>query len=186
MALRIWTLQLGTAAKRFLGVSQGIRFNSAIFSSTSSFENELDTTENEIVAPNFTNRNPRNLEQLALARKERGWKTTWPTQEYWHRLRLKQTHNHVEGYIEHCSGQIVVSASTREWAIKQHLHHTTGVTACINVGRVLAQRCLEAGINFVDCQVIIPYEKHSESIQGFHNAVSEGGVELKELRRIYE
>lgn len=45
----------------------------------------MDTSENEIVAPEFTNRNPRNLEQLALARKERGWKTTWPKREFWHR-----------------------------------------------------------------------------------------------------
>ncbi|KAL8186000.1 UNVERIFIED_CONTAM: hypothetical protein K2H54_061355 [Gekko kuhli] len=84
MALRRWTLQLGTSAKEFLGRGQGIRFSSAISSSTP-FEIELDSTENEIVAPDFTNRNPRNLEQLALARKERGWKTTWPKQEYWHR-----------------------------------------------------------------------------------------------------
>ncbi|XP_015268476.1 PREDICTED: 39S ribosomal protein L18, mitochondrial [Gekko japonicus] len=186
MALRRWTLQLGTSAKGFLGPGQGIRFSSAISSSTPSFENELDLTENEIVAPDFTNRNPRNLEQLSLARKERGWKTTWPNQEYWHRLRLQQTHHHVRGYVEHCSGHIVVSASTQEWAIKKYLHRTTGVAACVNVGRVLAQRCLEAGISFVDFQVITPWEKHCDTLKGFQNAVSEGGVVLKELRRVYE
>nr|XP_056709284.1 39S ribosomal protein L18, mitochondrial [Euleptes europaea] len=166
--------------------SLGIRFSSAIPSSTPSVEDELDTTENEIVAPDFTNRNPRNLQQLALARKERGWKTTWPTQEYWHRLRLEQTQNHVEAYVEHCSGQIVVSASTQEWAIKKYLHRTTGVTACVNVGQVLAQRCLEAGINFVDFRAVIPWSKRCDTIRSFRNAMSEGGVVLKELRRIYE
>ncbi|XP_060097688.1 large ribosomal subunit protein uL18m [Heteronotia binoei] len=186
MALRRWTSQLGTAAKGFLRAGQGVRFSSAISSSTTSVENGLDTTENEIVAPDFTNRNPRNLEQLALARKERGWRTTWPKQDYWHRLRLEQTQNHVEANVEHCSGHIVVSASTREWAIKKYLHRTTGVAACVNVGHVLAQRCLEAGINFVEFQTITPWEKCSDSIQSFQNAVSEGGVVLKELRRIYE
>ena len=40
---------------------------------------------NEAVAPEFTNRNPRNLELLAVARKERGWGTVWPSREFWHR-----------------------------------------------------------------------------------------------------
>ena len=36
---------------------------------------EADPVGNEAVAPEFTNRNPRNLELLAVARKERGWGT---------------------------------------------------------------------------------------------------------------
>lgn len=40
---------------------------------------------NEVVNPTFVNRNPRNLEQMALAVKERGWKTTWPHREFYHR-----------------------------------------------------------------------------------------------------
>ncbi|XP_061480274.1 large ribosomal subunit protein uL18m isoform X2 [Rhineura floridana] len=183
MALRRWTLQLGTAAR---GFSEGIRCSSSVPSSIPSVEDEVDTRENEIVVPDFSNRNPRNLEQLALARKERGWKTTWPTKEFWLRLRLEQTQKHVEAYVEHCSGHIVVSASTREWAIKKHLHSTSGAAACENVGRVLAQRCLEAGINFVDIAATIPWEKHGDSVQRFQNAMTEGGVTLKELRRIYE
>lgn len=44
-----------------------------------------DPLDNEAVAPEFTNRNPRNLELLAVARKERGWGTVWPSREFWHR-----------------------------------------------------------------------------------------------------
>ncbi|KAF7253783.1 39S ribosomal protein L18, mitochondrial [Varanus komodoensis] len=173
MALRRSILQLGITARGFGGPGQVSRISSNIPSSTHSVEDEVDTAENDIVAPDFTNRNPRNLEQLAVARKERGWHTTWPTHEYWNRLRLERTQRHVEGYVEHWSGHIVVSASTKEWAIKKYLHKTSGVTACRNVGRVLAQRCLEAGINFVDVRI-------------FQNSMTEGGVELQELRRIYE
>lgn len=43
--------------------------------------------ENEVVSPTFVNRNPRNLEQMALAVKDRGWKTTWPHREFYHRSR---------------------------------------------------------------------------------------------------
>uniref|UniRef100_A0AAZ3PMR6 Uncharacterized protein n=1 Tax=Oncorhynchus tshawytscha TaxID=74940 RepID=A0AAZ3PMR6_ONCTS len=35
--------------------------------------------------PSFLNRNPRNLEQMALALKDRGWRTTWPSQKFYHR-----------------------------------------------------------------------------------------------------
>ncbi|XP_053150520.1 39S ribosomal protein L18, mitochondrial isoform X2 [Hemicordylus capensis] len=182
--LRKCALQLGPAAR---GLREtGRRFSSSLPSSTHSVEDEVDTRENETVAPDFTNRNPRNLEQMVVARKERGWKTTWPKREYWHRLRLERTQRHVEAYVEHSSGCVVVSASTREWAIKKHLRNTAGVAACENVGRVLAQRCLEGGINFVDFRTVIPWEKHCDSIQKFQNAMTEGGVVLKELRRIYE
>ncbi|NXL96671.1 RM18 protein, partial [Tyrannus savana] len=166
-------------------------------------ETEVDTSENEIVAPDFTNRNPRNLEQLALARKERGWKTTWPKREFWHRLRLERTQHYIEAFVERSNGDVVVSASTREWAIKRHLYSPKGVAACKNLGRVMAQRCLEAGINFVNFKAIIPWEYRCDSaiqmaflriylclyllnkIQEFEKAMEEGGVVLREPRRIY-
>ncbi|NWH50816.1 RM18 protein, partial [Fregata magnificens] len=155
-------------------------------------ETEVDTSENEVVAPDFTNRNPRNLEQLALARKERGWKTTWPKREFWHRLRLERTQHYVEAFVERCNGDVVVSASTREWAIKRHLYSPKGVTACKNLGRVMAQRCLEAGINFVNFKAVIPWEYRCDSASThlltleFEKAMEEGGVILREPRRIYQ
>ncbi|XP_062980547.1 large ribosomal subunit protein uL18m [Elgaria multicarinata webbii] len=186
MALRRSVLQLGIAARGFREPGQVIRFSSSVPSSIPSVEDEVDTAENEIVAPDFTNRNPRNLELLAVARKERGWETSWPTREYWHRLRLERTQRHVKAYVEHRNGHIVVSASTQEWAIKKHLYNTSGVTACMNVGRVVAHRCLEAGINFVDFRATIPWEKRGTAVQSFANAVTEGGVVLEELQRLYD
>ncbi|XP_001381457.1 39S ribosomal protein L18, mitochondrial isoform X2 [Monodelphis domestica] len=146
---------------------------------------EVDPKENEKIAPEFTNRNPRNLERLALARKERGWATVWPSRAYWHRLRVNRTQHHIEAFVEHSSGDVVVSASTREWAIKKHLYRTRNVNACENIGRVLAQRCLEAGINFMAFYPT-PWEESSESIQRLQDAMKEGGVVLREPRRIYE
>ncbi|KFV39083.1 hypothetical protein N341_00219, partial [Tyto alba] len=180
----------------------GLRFASTTASLKT--ETEVDTSENEVVAPEFTNRNPRNLEQLALARKERGWKTTWPKREFWHRLRFERTQHYVEAFVERCNGDVVVSASTREWAIKRHLYSPKGVSACKNLGRVMAQRCLEAGINFVNFKAIIPWEYRCDSamlmfflcihshlsllnkIKEFEKAMEEGGVILREPRRIYQ
>uniref|UniRef100_A0A8B9CKR5 Large ribosomal subunit protein uL18m n=1 Tax=Anser brachyrhynchus TaxID=132585 RepID=A0A8B9CKR5_9AVES len=160
----------------------GFRFASTTASLKT--ETEVDTRENDVVASDFTNRNPRNLEQLALARKERGWKTTWPKREFWHRLRLERTQHYVEAFVERCNGDVVVSASTREWAIKRHLYSPKGVTACKNLGRVMAQRCLEAGINFVNFKAVIPWERRCDSAK-FEKAMKEGGVVLQEPRRIY-
>ncbi|XP_068794960.1 large ribosomal subunit protein uL18m [Struthio camelus] len=175
---------LGTAAGRLQTPAAGLRFASTTASLKT--ESEVDTRENEIVAPDFTNRNPRNLEQLALARKERGWKTTWPKHEFWHRLRLERTQHYVEAFVERCNGDVVVSASTREWAIKRHLYSPKGVAACKNLGHVMAQRCLEAGINFVNFKAVIPWEHRCDSIQEFEKAMKEGGVVLYEPRRIYQ
>lgn len=154
-------------------------------SSTPATQHDVATKENEAVAPEFTNRNPRNLELLGVARKERGWATVWPSREFWHRLRVIRTQHHIEAVVEHQNGQVVISASTREWAIKKHLYSTRNVVACESIGRVLAQRCLEAGINFMVYQPT-PWEASSDSIKRLQSAMAEGGVVLREPRRIYE
>lgn len=79
------------------------------------------------------------------------------------RLRLERTQHYVEAFVERCNGDVVVSASTREWAIKRHLYSPKGVAACRNLGRVMAQRCLEAGINFVNFKAVIPWEYRCDS-----------------------
>ncbi|XP_030046195.1 large ribosomal subunit protein uL18m isoform X2 [Microcaecilia unicolor] len=148
-------------------------------------ESKVDTRENEVVSPHFMNRNPRNLERMALARKDRGWATVWPSRQFWHRLRFERSQNHVTAFVEHCDGHVVVSASTQEWAVKRHLYSTRDAAASENVGRVLAQRCLEAGISYMVFKVI-PWEFNHEGVQRFRNAMMEGGVVLTEPRRIYQ
>ncbi|XP_068128653.1 large ribosomal subunit protein uL18m [Hyperolius riggenbachi] len=164
---------------------QAIRPASSTASAYTSPVVEVDTSENEIVNPEFNNRNPRNLERLALAVKDRGWGTMWPTRAYWHRLRLERSHHHVTAYVEHANGKIVLSASTREWAVKKQLYRTTDVMACQNIGRVMAQRCLEAGIHYMVFREI-PWVYRSESVQQFRKAMTEGGILFTESPRIYE
>lgn len=68
----------------FLYFLIGVKFNSSV-PNPIPLPDEVDTRENEIVAPEFTNRNPLNLERLAIARKDLGWKTSWPKRDYWYR-----------------------------------------------------------------------------------------------------
>ena len=63
-----------------------------------------------------------------------------------HRLQFLITNRHTRAQVVHNSGLVLVSASTTEFEISRHLYKTTDVTAARNIGRVIAQRCLEAGI----------------------------------------
>ncbi|XP_036621976.1 39S ribosomal protein L18, mitochondrial isoform X2 [Trichosurus vulpecula] len=106
----------------------GFRLAPLITSPNPAAAPEGDTKENEAIAPEFTNRNPRNLERLALARKERGWGTVWPPRAYWHRLRVQRTQHHIEAFVEHHDGNVVVSASTREATTECHERRWGGAT----------------------------------------------------------
>ncbi|KAK3749371.1 hypothetical protein RRG08_013968, partial [Elysia crispata] len=111
----------------------------------------MSTKDNSdyVISPVYRNRNPRNLEKLGYARKRLGWKFQSPRKDYYHKLVLQRSSRHTKAWVEHCSGKIVLSASTTEYAINSQLSSFTDVSACENIGRVLAQRCLESGITAV-------------------------------------
>uniref|UniRef100_A0A4W5PE55 Large ribosomal subunit protein uL18m n=1 Tax=Hucho hucho TaxID=62062 RepID=A0A4W5PE55_9TELE len=105
------------------------------------------TVDNEAVNPTFVNRNPRNLEQMALAVKDRGWRTTWPSQKFYHRLVFSRSQHHLTGEVFANGDPVpVLLCSTKEWALKHELGSTRCVAASQAVGEVLAQRCRQAGI----------------------------------------
>lgn len=49
------------------------------------------------VNPRFVNRNPRNLEQMLLARKPVGWEWDRPSRTYWYRLEIQLAKRNVFG-----------------------------------------------------------------------------------------
>ena len=51
--------------------------------------------------------------------------------------------------LNHSSGIKVVEASTKEFCIARYLHKTSDVAAAFNIGRVIALRCKEVGLNRV-------------------------------------
>nr|XP_040028475.1 39S ribosomal protein L18, mitochondrial [Gasterosteus aculeatus aculeatus] len=146
---------------------------------------ERSAEENEAVSPTFVNRNPRNLEQLALAVKDRGWDTIWPRREFYHRLEFSRTQHHVTARVFSSSSPVpVLSCSTREWALKKELASTNCVAACQAVGEVLAQRCQQAGITRMVYRAI-PWTYRSDAVQSFRTAIKGGGITLSEPRRKY-
>ena len=74
---------------------------------------------------------------------------------------INQTSRHSSAYIEHHTGQKIISASTEEWAIKKFLRSNLDVKAMETIGRVLAQRCLECGL----LEVHSSYEAESSSLK---------------------
>ncbi|XP_056138399.1 39S ribosomal protein L18, mitochondrial [Lampris incognitus] len=141
--------------------------------------------DDEAVNPTFVNRNPRNLEQMALALKERGWKTTWPHRQFYHRLVFSRTQHHVTAEVFSNNSPLpVLSCSTKEWAVKQALPTTNCVAACQAVGEVLAHRCRQAGITRMVYRAI-PWQYRADSVQYFRKAMIEGGIILSEPRRKY-
>ncbi|CAK6956588.1 S ribosomal protein L18%2C mitochondrial [Scomber scombrus] len=141
--------------------------------------------ENEAVNPTFVNRNPRNLEQMALAVKDRGWKTVWPHREFYHRLVFSRTQHHVTAEVFSSSSPVpVLSCSTKEWAVKKELASTNCVAACQAVGEVLAHRCHQAGITRMVYKAI-PWTYRSDAVQSFRAAIKNGGITLSEPRRKY-
>uniref|UniRef100_A0AAY4C7V3 Large ribosomal subunit protein uL18m n=1 Tax=Denticeps clupeoides TaxID=299321 RepID=A0AAY4C7V3_9TELE len=146
---------------------------------------EPEVHDGEAANETFVNRNPRNLEQMALAVKDRGWGTTWPSREFYHRLLLSRSQHHVTAEVFSCESPVpVVSCSTQEWAVKRELSSTRCVAACQAVGEVLAQRCREAGITRMTYREV-PWTFRSEAVKAFWIAVKNGGVTLSEPRRKY-
>ncbi|XP_038074324.1 39S ribosomal protein L18, mitochondrial-like [Patiria miniata] len=140
-------------------------------------------SENDVVSPDFVNRNPRNLERMAVARRDKGWYRSHPKKNYWHKLHFEKSNRHTKAYIQHYNGDIVVSASTKEWAIKKHLYSTADVAAAENIGHILAQRCLESGISYVHCNIDAK-TKSFERVDVFLKALQNGGLVLSEPRSI--
>eukprot|EP00794_Sanderia_malayensis_P013913 gene13913-15362_t len=127
------------------------------------------------------NRNPRNMELLGY-NKPRGYGTLYRRRDFWNRLNLIITNSHTTAYIDHHTGEILASASTQEFGIARHLWSNTDVNALVNIGRVIAQRCKECGIDRVFWHM--KAEKKKEKVQAFVKALKDEGMKLHEPKRI--
>ncbi|OXU20813.1 hypothetical protein TSAR_006497 [Trichomalopsis sarcophagae] len=125
----------------------------------------------------LNNRNPRNLEFMRIARKPEGYHLNNPGNEYWNKLYVESSNKHVEAGIRHFKNGPVITASTREWALKKQLFKTHDVAAFANIGKLLAQRCLECGITSVRCDIDAT---NSTRYTALLNALKENGLELEE------
>ncbi|KAJ2940293.1 hypothetical protein O0L34_g11867 [Tuta absoluta] len=129
-------------------------------------------------APEFVNRNPRNLERMRIARKPDGYHLENEGRKFWHKLVLTPSSRTVTAEIVHYVNGPVIEAKTTEWCLRKQLYSPTDTCAYIALGKVLAQRCLESGIAEVYCD-IKPAE--GGKAEKFLNAVISGGIKLEEM-----
>lgn len=94
------------------------------------------------------------------------------------RLNLVTSGKFVTAQLEHFQNQVVIEASTSEWAIKKQLYKTSDFSAYVNLARVFAQRCLESGIIEMRCDMINPQE--GTKVEAFLNTLKDNGILLKE------
>lgn len=94
------------------------------------------------------------------------------------RLVLTATGRYVYASVIHFENGEVLSANTREWALKEQLYKANDSCAYINLGRVLAQRCLESGL--WEIQSFIKPSIQDGKVDLFLKALEDGGVCLKE------
>uniref|UniRef100_A0A131Z4V3 Large ribosomal subunit protein uL18m n=1 Tax=Rhipicephalus appendiculatus TaxID=34631 RepID=A0A131Z4V3_RHIAP len=135
-------------------------------------------SENDVVSSNFTNRNPRNLEQMLLAHKHGGFELDKPSCSYWHKLVFESSGQSVSGSVVHVDGHVVLRVSSSEWGIRKQLVSATDRSAAAAVASVLARRCLEAGLLCV--QAPTNDLEGSVRLQAFLDGMKEGGVLLTE------
>ncbi|XP_055374851.1 39S ribosomal protein L18, mitochondrial [Condylostylus longicornis] len=128
------------------------------------------------------NKNPRNLERLGYAYKPQGYHLEKPGRSYWHKLELIISQRYISAYIRHFQNGIVISASTKEWAIKKQLYKTNDTCAYINLGRVLADRCLKSGLTEMYCDHNTNSDGNTK-LNKFIKILEENGIQLKEKDR---
>lgn len=150
----------------------------------------------------FVNRNPRNLERIRIARKPDGYHLDRPGKKFWHkyvpiwfewfinilylfnqhlsllnRLILTPSNRIVTAQVIHYLNGPVIEAKTSEWALRKQLYSVNDTCAYINLGKVFAQRCLEAGIAEMYCDI---KPAKGGKVEKFLNEVVNGGIKLEE------
>jgi large subunit ribosomal protein L18 len=130
------------------------------------------------ISPDFVNRNPRNLERMRIGYKPDGYHVEKSGRRFWHKLKLTQSGRYAYASVEHFENGEVLKASTLEWALKKQLYKCNDSVAFYNLGRVLADRCLKAGLIEMYSNIELP--KPDGKVAKFLKGLQEGGVVLEE------
>jgi len=123
-----------------------------------------------------TNRNPRALEHLNVARRREGWNFQAPKRSFKNKLVLGMDGRYVVAHVEHSSGDKVVWASSQEHALMKRLYSLTDITAVKAVARLLARRCLKAGLH----HLAVEDSSESQRLSVFLETLSAAGIGLEE------
>ncbi|RCN40095.1 hypothetical protein ANCCAN_13977 [Ancylostoma caninum] len=133
-------------------------------------------------ATRFVNRNPRNLEMMGLQKPPVGYEFEKDSakRSFIYKVELVQSKAHQDARLVHYRDGTVVEASTREKSISDQLYSNTDTCAAMNLGRILAVRCLRAGIHFALPAASEEQIENSKHQREFFKALESEGLQLKE------
>ncbi|CAJ0596754.1 unnamed protein product [Cylicocyclus nassatus] len=133
-------------------------------------------------AARFINRNPRNLEMMGIQKAPTGYEFEKDAAKHCfiYRVELLQSKAHQDARVLHYIDGPVVEASTREKSISEQLYSNTDTCAAMNLGRILAVRCLRAGIHFALPAPSWEQIESSKHQKEFFKALESEGLQLNE------
>ena len=88
------------------------------------------------------------------------------------RIEIEEGKHFVTARLVHYTEEILLEASTREWALRKHLYSDTDTQAYILLAKVFAERCLETGIMNFKCFSVPEHEKTKVNINRFKYILS--------------
>ncbi|RWS16277.1 39S ribosomal protein L18-like protein [Dinothrombium tinctorium] len=131
----------------------------------------------------LVNRNPRNLEQLQFERKPLGFELDSPSISFWNKVVFDQKGKHMVASVLHHSGYPFITVSSNELN-NGSTSSPKDVNTAVNMGVILARRCLESGVLYVHSEYTAD-ELKSLKVQAFIKALQDNGLILKEPNFIF-
>ncbi|CEF66411.1 39S ribosomal protein L18, mitochondrial [Strongyloides ratti] len=134
----------------------------------------------------FVNQNPRNLELMGIQYRPSGncFEKNRKKMNAIYKTVFNGGKSHTEASVYHYKTGLVLSVSTRESGISNQLPSTTDRFAAFNIGKVLADRLKQCGI-----EMVVPcFEEgeieRSHKKQFFVNALLENGIKLMDYSEV--
>eukprot|EP00123_Amoebidium_parasiticum_P019491 comp26014_c0_seq1/m.47071 comp26014_c0_seq1/g.47071 ORF comp26014_c0_seq1/g.47071 comp26014_c0_seq1/m.47071 type:complete len:190 (-) comp26014_c0_seq1:458-1027(-) len=169
MALRLASCQLARPLCVSRQTATYVRHYSTATPEEVTGTNEEKANEPLTPVPVFVNRNPRNAELM---------KAIPPPHGCFFKATIEFTDQHTYARVAVPEGRSPkVTASTRETQIRSQLYGTNNVSAAYNLGLILAQRCLDMGINSVH------FDREGQlyhgKVKAFAQALQKGGLTME-------
>uniref|UniRef100_A0AC35TPR9 39S ribosomal protein L18, mitochondrial n=1 Tax=Rhabditophanes sp. KR3021 TaxID=114890 RepID=A0AC35TPR9_9BILA len=134
----------------------------------------------------YVNRNPRNLEMLGIQLRPSGncFERKRHTLNATYKAEFVATKAHTEAKITHHKNGLILTVSTKEPQISSQLASNTDRSAALNVGRILADRLKQSGIQNIVADFEEGEVERSAKKTAFLKALTEGGICLTDYSTV--
>uniref|UniRef100_A0A1B0DD35 Ribosomal protein L18 n=1 Tax=Phlebotomus papatasi TaxID=29031 RepID=A0A1B0DD35_PHLPP len=128
------------------------------------------------------NRNPVNAELIGVAIKPDGYYLEKKKELFHNTLHIEHTNTIVTAKIINPHRQItVLKVSTQDWSLKKHLYKLNDTAAFVLLAKVLAERCLQAGVTELAPSSSIKFGSEFPKHSAFLETLTKNGVSMIEI-----